>query len=307
MGSKTTYFEDVPLILEKGLKYNNKTEDELKQDIQILQEWVETQPHLPEVPDNNMMTCFLMMNKFSIENTKRRIDMYYSMRSLFPDFFENKHPLASHMLKLMDTVYFLPLPKATEEGYRVSIFTIPVEDHCLFEISDFFGHTYNIADVKLREDCMLGDILIYDLKNIKMAQLTTATPTIMKNSATIFQEVFNANLKQLHFVNCPSFAEPIISLGKTLTKPKVAQRFHFHKDIHSLLNFIPARILPSDFGGEELPLQKLNEQWKKKFGEYKDVFDVLATLRVDEKLRPTPLVNDEVLGFYGNFKKLDVD
>lgn len=45
----------------------------------------------------------------------------------------------------------------------------------------------------------------------------------------------------------------------------------------------------------------------KKFVEYKDHFDQLMELKVDESLRPEKLVNDEMLGFHGNFKKLDVD
>lgn len=46
---------------------------------------------------------------------------------------------------------------------------------------------------------------------------------------------------------------------------------------------------------------------QKKLLEHKDRFDKLVTLRTNESLRPGKPVNDEFLGFYGNFKKLQVD
>lgn len=41
--------------------------------------------------------------------------------------------------------------------------------------------------------------------------------------------------------------------------------------------------------------------------EYQDYFDHLEKLKVNEDLRPNKLENDEILGFYGNFKKLNLD
>jgi hypothetical protein len=49
------------------------------------------------------------------------------------------------------------------------------------------------------------------------------------------------------------------------------------------------------------------EMTRLKLTEYQERFDHLDTMRVDEGLRPEKLDNDEILGFYGNFKKLDVD
>lgn len=47
--------------------------------------------------------------------------------------------------------------------------------------------------------------------------------------------------------------------------------------------------------------------WQRKLEEYQDRFDKLDSMKVKENLRPVPLKNDDILGFHGNFKKLDVD
>lgn len=47
--------------------------------------------------------------------------------------------------------------------------------------------------------------------------------------------------------------------------------------------------------------------WIKKLDEYQERFDKLDSMEVNEHSRLTPLKNDEVLGYHGNFKKLDVD
>jgi hypothetical protein len=50
------------------------------------------------------------------------------------------------------------------------------------------------------------------------------------------------------------------------------------------------------------------EMTRRKLAQYQERFDRLDTLRVNENLRPEEFNNDdEILGFYGNFKKLDVD
>jgi hypothetical protein len=46
---------------------------------------------------------------------------------------------------------------------------------------------------------------------------------------------------------------------------------------------------------------------RQKLAQYQDRFDQLDKLKVDENLRPEKLDNDQVLGFHGNFKKLNVD
>ncbi|XP_074030263.1 retinol-binding protein pinta isoform X2 [Leptinotarsa decemlineata] len=269
MEEKKEYFENISRILDRALKVNNKTEEDLKENIMIVKKWVKTQPHLPEMPDDHTITSFLIMNKFSVENVKQKIDMYYTMRSLYPDYFENKHPLSPCMQHTMDKTCYVPMPKATDEEYRVIISHI-FDENPEFDIITFFSLIFNVTEVRIKEDYNVGDIVIHDFKNVNLGHLAQCTPTHIKNYTTILE----------------------ITL---------------HKSTDTIKDYISKDILPKDYGGTGPSLREYSEIWKQKFTEYKGRFDTLDTLRVNEKLRPSPLINDEVLGYYGHFKKVDID
>ncbi|KAJ8926574.1 hypothetical protein NQ314_021045 [Rhamnusium bicolor] len=179
--------------------------------------------------------------------------MYYTIRSLIPEMYEDKHPCLPHMQETFDMFYITPLPKPTKDLYRVIVMKIMAEPDD-FDVDNFLGHLMNIIEVKIQEDVALGDVYLIDYVNFKMGHVVKMTPMHIRRAATAMEE-----------------------------------------------------ILPKDYGGDEKSLQEINELWKQKMGEYKDRFDKLDVMRVKEELRPAPLKNNDILGYHGNFKKLDVD
>ncbi|KAG5894742.1 hypothetical protein JTB14_006161 [Gonioctena quinquepunctata] len=211
------------------------------------------------------------------------------------------------MLEIMDTMYFLPLPKTTEEGYRVIILHLADNDPKKFDAYNYLAHTHNVYEQRLHEDYFTGDIYFIDLNGVKMGHISQITPVLVKKMSTLLEKTFNNQVKQIHFVNYPSYAEPMLTMFRRVMNPKLAQRILFHREVNSIADFVTSDILPRNYGGKGLSLAELNEIWKTLFVESKDKFDNRDRLRVKEELRPTPLINDEVLGFHGNFKKLSVD
>ncbi|KAG5900101.1 hypothetical protein JTB14_016070 [Gonioctena quinquepunctata] len=291
---------------EKVIDTFQKSQNDVLEYVESIKNWFKIQSHLPELPSDALILSFLVTNKFIIEKTKTKLDMYYTIRSLLPECFRNKSPSLPHMQKTSNIVYYCPLPKLTRDLLRVNVMKLMGDtDH--FDSYNLFAYIMNINEIKLQEDLSLGEILIADLEHLQIAHLRKFTPIHMKKAETILKKVFSNRIKGIHILNYPSFADTLLGIVKSVLNNKMISRIHLHSSVDSLLKDIPADILPSDYGGDERSLSKLHEQWKLKLDEHKDRFDTLEAIHVKEDLRPSELKNDNILGYYGHFKKLDID
>ncbi|XP_018561550.1 alpha-tocopherol transfer protein-like [Anoplophora glabripennis] len=307
MDTKNLLVQDPKGQLALVLKQYNKTEENLEEYLDILRKWLKTQMHLPEMPSDTMIRNFLFNNKFSVEATKQKLDMYYTLRSLIPEIYENKNPKLPHMQQIRKKTYVCPLPKTTEDGYRVTVIKFVDEDADNFDAYDFFAHTYNIAEIRVQEDIPLSDVIIYDFEFLTMGHILKLTPVVIKKASIVLEKVFSNRVKAIHIINAPSYVDTLLSVCKQLISPKLVERLNVHNKSNSILKYLPKEIVPKDYGGDEMTLSELNDLWEKKIQEYQQRFDALEKMKPNEELRPAPLKNDDILGFYGNFKKLSVD
>ncbi|CAH1108283.1 unnamed protein product [Psylliodes chrysocephalus] len=286
-----------------------KTKADVDGDIKIIRDWLTTQPHLPEIPSDNMIEFFLTNCKYSIEKTKQNLDMYYTIRDMLPYIYRGKNPnSASDMDVVYNTGDIIYLPKLTPELYRICLATFNDTDFENIDSRRLFIHLLaNTYEVRIHEDLAMGDIYIIDFTNLKFRAVTTTTPMLLKHYVYILEKVMSNRMKQLHFLKPPSFISNLLAIVKNFLSAKLRERVITHKSVESILKYVPLELLPTDYGGEEKSIKELAELWKEKMVEYKDRFEFLDTMKVNEDLRPEKLKNDELLGYHGNFKKLDVD
>lgn len=57
-------------------------------------------PHCQFLDDQFILT-YLRGCKFSLEKTKEKLDMYYTMRTLLPEYFKNRDPLQPEIQKIL--------------------------------------------------------------------------------------------------------------------------------------------------------------------------------------------------------------
>ncbi|RZB39799.1 alpha-tocopherol transfer protein-like [Asbolus verrucosus] len=295
-------------VVTEILKLFDRTEETLMEDVIYLKQWMEGQPHLPEILDEHRIRNFLTLNKCSVEKTKQKIDMYYTIRSLIPDMFEDINPKHPNMEQLLDIIYWTPLPQLTKEMYRVYILKMRNKELIeKLEPHDVCAHVFNMQEIRMTEDYILGDVIIFDMDGFAMSYLIKLTPMVIAKFITIYEKVYSLPLKGVYIINSHPFINTVLTIVKTLLKPKLFQRIYVCEDMKLLHENIPREMLPKDYGGDEKSCEEIQELIKVKLDEYKERFDRLDRTRVDERLRPEKLKNDEILGFHGKFKKLNVD
>ncbi|RZC39701.1 CRAL TRIO domain containing protein, partial [Asbolus verrucosus] len=158
--------------------------------------------------------------------------------------------------------------------------------------------THNINEIRLYEDCMMGDIIIMDMQDASVEDVAKFTPTLLSKITTVYKGVYSMRMKGMYIINSFPYVRPVIAFLKLILKPKIFQRIYVCEDSTILNEIFSKETLPKDYGGQGPSLNELNEMSKAKFREYQDRFDLLDKLRVNENLRPEKLNNDELLGFY---------
>jgi hypothetical protein len=80
-----------PDLEERAKKELNEDPNRREADLQALREWLKKQPHILVNPDDQTLITFLRGCKFSLERTKEKLDMYYTVRTNVPEFFKDRN------------------------------------------------------------------------------------------------------------------------------------------------------------------------------------------------------------------------
>ncbi|XP_015513791.1 alpha-tocopherol transfer protein [Neodiprion lecontei] len=280
--------------------------DELREK---LREWLKLQPHLPQGAEDERLEWFLLGSKLSLELAKQKLDTYYTIRGLIPEFFADRDPISRPLTRVHDIMQIVILPKLTPEKYRTYILRVISGDTSIASIQDLYKYVFMGSEMRMIEDRSNGDNLIYDFSMMSLGQLMTVTPTFLKK-CEVTASAHALKLKGIHILNTSPFVGRMVTMAKSVLKPKLASRIHVHPggNFESLHQFVPKSILPEEYGGTSGTMAELSAALRKIVNGNRDWFLEQEKVLVNERLRPGPAVNgDSLFGFSGSFRKLDVD
>ncbi|XP_046589402.1 alpha-tocopherol transfer protein-like isoform X2 [Neodiprion virginianus] len=252
----------------------------------------------------------ILGSKMSLERAKQKLDMYYTIRRLVPELFMNRDPRDSGLTDLHDVTRYVILPKLTPENCRTCILQPTVNDVNKFDPWLLHKYMFMVGDIRMVEDRSVGDIFVYDLAMISLGHVMKLTPTLLKKCEVAASEAYATRIRGIHFINAPPFVDRIVTMVKSVLKPKLAARMHVHAvgDLESFHRLVPKSILPKDYGGSYSTMKEISDLLRKKVDDWRDWFLEQEKVFADERLRPGPAFDEnDLFGFSGSFRKLAVD
>ncbi|PSN39982.1 hypothetical protein C0J52_20369 [Blattella germanica] len=234
-------------------------------DLQHIKEWLSKQPHLPQFEDDQRITTFLRGCKFSLEKTKRKLDMYFTMRAAVPEFFSDRDVTRPELKEILSLVHIPPLPGLTPNGRRVIVMRSSVSEGQLTQnVADGMKLVMMIGDIRLKEEQtgVAGDVYILDASIATPSNFAKFTPALVKKFLVCVQEAYPVKLKEVHVVNVSPIIDTIVNFAKPFLKEKIRNRIFIHSDgLESLYKYVPKEILPEEYGGFAGPISAIHGEF----------------------------------------------
>ncbi|KAK7863383.1 hypothetical protein R5R35_004347 [Gryllus longicercus] len=297
--------------LRKIYEQMGVTEESLDRDVIILQEWLTKQPHLPSPADPRRLQWYLLQTKNSVEESKRLLDAFYTIRSSGnPELFRDRDPLRPELQAAARSTTMAPLPRLTPEGYRIVAFKMLKPEAAIRLPIEYAKISMMSTEIRMLEDVNAGTVLLVDLSGYTTSHLSTLTMPLIRKYSYYTQNIYKSRVKAIHVLNASTLVEKLSNLLRPFLKEKVFKRMCIHpRDNHRLFETLPQDTIPEDYGGTLPSLAELNEKWLEKLISYRDWFHQEEhEQKVDETKRPS---NSEQysgeFGVEGSFRKLNLD
>lgn len=202
--------------------------DKINENLDILKEWIRKSAHLRARTDDQFLVTFLRGCKFSIEMAKKKLDMFYTLRTHIPEMLGDRDPLDEKLHRIIKLGVGLPLPNTESPGSpRLMLMRPGVYNANEFTMQEVMKVSMMVNDIMMIEDdntIVAGQIGVCDLQGVTMAHFLQMQPSLMKKMTMLMQDGLPVRQKGVHYINAPSSFEKIFNIFKSFLNDKMKSR-----------------------------------------------------------------------------------
>lgn len=211
---------------------------------------------------DSFLLRFLRARDFDLDLAWRLLKNYYKWRAECPELSADLHP--GSILGLLKAGYHGVLRSRDPTGSKVLIYRIAHWDPKVFTAYDVFRVSLITSELIVQEveTQRNGVKAIFDLEGWQFSHAFQITPSVAKKIAAVLTDSFPLKVRGIHLINEPAIFHAVFSVIKPFLTEKIKERIHMHGNNYkqSLLQHFPD-ILPLEYGGEELSMEDICQEW----------------------------------------------
>ncbi|XP_073847525.1 alpha-tocopherol transfer protein-like [Musca autumnalis] len=284
----------------------------IPEDLLALKTWIKQQPHLRARNDDQFLIQFLRGCKYSLEKAKTKIDLYFSLKTKYPNMFAATDVDDPKFKEIYDLGCYILLPIPLHEtGPRIVFFQFNYNPD-LISVEDLYYGTNAVFELAILNDPhagIHGFVYIFDFAKMTARHFLQFTPTICKKVVTFLEKSLPFRVRGVYFINVPAMAQQLLKFIISLCSEKIQKKMHvLGYDIKELTQYVPLKYLPKDVGGENGFCSEITKEYGKIIEQYRDYFKENAQYGTDESLRTGKSFDlDGLYGVGGSFRQIIVD
>ncbi|XP_052894549.1 alpha-tocopherol transfer protein-like [Anopheles moucheti] len=306
-----------PPLAEVAKHQLNEDATQVESHLKVIRSWLAELDLHTALIDDQFLIAFLRGCKFSLEKVKKKVLLFYQIRSDLPEVIQNRDPHDADVLKIIRMGVGIPLPK-TEKPTDPKLFLIRVGcfqvSSCTF--ADIMKVGTMINDIVMREDDQMvicGMVIIIDLKGVTASHLMHFEVELLKKVAILNQDASPLRMQGIHILNPPPGAQTALNIFNGLLSEKNQhKRIYTHgRDLKSLHDHFPPSVLPKEYGGDLESIDTIAKQWENKLLDNRSYLIDMALMNAQPCTSPRAGgkngTTSNAFGVEGSFRKLDFD
>ena len=254
-------------LLEAARTKYKADEGQIMHDVKDIKEWIKKNPHLENIrQDDIFLRYFLHGCGYSLEKTKKRLDLFFSVKTTLPAWFDNWGTEERVVQEILSAGVFLPLPGYDKQGRAVFLVRYGAIKPATMRVDDIYKVTIMLLELALEGNTQAGVhglAIINDVSGVTASHVAMMTSATMKKHIVVFQEAYPMENQTLidssvmHFLNMPKIVETVFNLLLSQSKEmyKKMNQVHPKGDNSLLLDNVGHQILPTEYGGENNNIQ----------------------------------------------------
>lgn len=287
----------------------NETPERIQSDIDALRLWINQTPHLRSRDDDQFLIAFLRGCKYSLEKAKKKIEMFYTARTMTPEFFSDRDPTDKILADVTKLGLIMPLPvNESKADPRIVLTRLGGYDF-KYDFVTVMKVTYLMADwciINSDVTIISGHISIVDLSDCKLSLMQFFTIPLVKKLSSLL-EPFPVRVKAIHLVNPIFGMDTAFKLFMSVCHEKLKSRVFLHDNFDALHKVVDKNLLPVEYGGTNSSLPEIVTYWQEKLLESRQWYIDDVQYGVDNVNKSSAADSNPLFGAEGSFRSLNID